>query len=211
MGAVAGAVLGAPISTILIVFELSGDYTLTIAVMIGVVVASVITQQVKHKSFFLWQLSIRGIDLKEGRESGILDAFQVREIMRADYATIPVSADINAVRDGLASAPGTKLFVIDDDHVVSGTLTLPDLPDQALGDSDADPLTASLIARPNPPLLQASDNIGDALHLMHEAGENHVGVVDDFESMKLIGLIHQIDVIVTYNRALLKARREEQE
>lgn len=56
MGAVAAAVLGAPISTTLIVFELTGDYALTIAVMVAVVIASVITQQFLGKSFFNWQM-----------------------------------------------------------------------------------------------------------------------------------------------------------
>ena len=42
MGAVAGAVLGAPISTIMVIFELTGDYALTIAVMIATVVAALI-------------------------------------------------------------------------------------------------------------------------------------------------------------------------
>ena len=146
MGAVAGSVLRAPISTILIVFELSADYTLTIAVMIGVVVASVITQQFAHKSFFLWQLSTRGIDLKLGRESSILDAFQVGEIMKTDYATISASANMIAVRDALASATGAKLFVIHQDQRVLGTLTLPDLPVGVPGGSDADLPTAGEIA-----------------------------------------------------------------
>ena len=52
----AAAVLGAPISTTLIVFELTGDYALTIAVMVAVVIASVITQQFLGKSFFNWQM-----------------------------------------------------------------------------------------------------------------------------------------------------------
>ena len=46
---------------------------------------------------------------------------------------------------------------------------------------------------------------------MHESGENHVGVVDDLESLKLIGLIHQTEIIVTYNRALLKTRQEDRD
>ena len=45
MGAVTSAVLGAPISTILIVFELTGNYSITIAVMIASAVSTVITQQ----------------------------------------------------------------------------------------------------------------------------------------------------------------------
>ena len=56
MGAVAGAVLGAPISTILMIFELTGDYELTIAVMIATVISSTIAQQVLGFSFFHWQL-----------------------------------------------------------------------------------------------------------------------------------------------------------
>ena len=128
--------------------------------------------------------------------------------MKTDYATIPASADMIAVRDALASATGAKLFVIHQDQRVLGTLTLPDLPVGAPGGSDADLPTAGEIAQPNPPLLKASDNFGGALQLMHESGENHVGVVDYLESLKLIGLIHQTEIIVTYNRALLKARQE---
>ncbi len=52
MGAVAAAVLGAPISTILIIFELTGDYAVTIAVMLAVSVSSVLTQQIQGRSFF---------------------------------------------------------------------------------------------------------------------------------------------------------------
>ena len=64
MGAVAAAVLGAPISTTLIVFELTDDYPLTIGVMLAVVISSIITQQFQGKSFFNWQLERAGLDLK---------------------------------------------------------------------------------------------------------------------------------------------------
>ncbi|MHA1570316.1 MAG: chloride channel protein, partial [Alphaproteobacteria bacterium] len=67
-GAVAGAVLGAPMSTILIIFELTGDYTTTIAVMIATVVASVITHQFFGRSFFHVQLKQRGLDLAEAEQ-----------------------------------------------------------------------------------------------------------------------------------------------
>ena len=45
--------------------------------------------------------------------------------------------------------------------------------------------------------------------MMESTGEEHVGVVEDRESMKLVGFVHEIDVMVVYNRALLEARREE--
>ena len=58
---------GAPISTIMIVFKLTGDYSVTLAAMVAVVVASVVTHQVLGKSFFLWQLERQGLSFKGGR------------------------------------------------------------------------------------------------------------------------------------------------
>ena len=48
-----------------------------------------------------------------------------------------------------------------------------------------------------------------ALKMMQDTGEEHVAVVADRKSMKLVGFLHEIDVMLIYNRALLDARREE--
>ena len=209
MGAVAGSVLGAPISTILIIFELTADYALTIAVMIGVVFASIVTHQFYFRSFFLWQLSTRGIDLEGGREAGLLESIRVRDLMSGEYSTVLISADIATIREELMAADSAKLFVLADDGTLAGTITLPDLPEEAFDASPDNPLTAADLVRPNPPVAQAHDSITDTLHLMHESGEEHIGVVDTRANMKLVGFVHQVDVILVYNRALLKARQEE--
>lgn len=67
MGAVAGAVLGAPISTVLMVFELTSNYDMTIAVMVATAISSLITQQLHKPSFFLWQLERRGVVLSRDK------------------------------------------------------------------------------------------------------------------------------------------------
>ncbi|HIN21533.1 MAG TPA: chloride channel protein, partial [Rhodospirillales bacterium] len=84
MGAMAAAVLGAPISTTLIVFEMTGDYALTLAVMVAVVIASEITQQFYGRSFFAVQLQQRGIDLKDGFETEIMHSIKVGGILNRD-------------------------------------------------------------------------------------------------------------------------------
>ncbi|MGB1088410.1 MAG: chloride channel protein, partial [Alphaproteobacteria bacterium] len=66
MGAVAAAVLGAPLSTILIVFELTGDYQLTTAVMVAVVVSSITAQGLAVPGYFTKQLENRGRALSGG-------------------------------------------------------------------------------------------------------------------------------------------------
>ncbi len=83
MGAVAGAVLGAPISTTLIVFELTGDYATAIAVMVSTSVATVAVQQTVQKSYFHWQLSLKKINLCSGPESFLLRDLTVATLMRA--------------------------------------------------------------------------------------------------------------------------------
>ncbi|MEM7739641.1 MAG: chloride channel protein [Pseudomonadota bacterium] len=82
MGAVSGAIIGAPISTTLIVFELTGDYTMTAALMIAVGVATVLSQVFFGTSWFHYQLNQRGYDLSEGPQGVILQTIRVRDVMR---------------------------------------------------------------------------------------------------------------------------------
>lgn len=81
MGAVAAAVLGAPVSTILIVFELTGDYQVSIASLLAVSISCGLTQAVHGVSFFHWQLGMRGLFLDAGPHQGIVRSLLVRDFM----------------------------------------------------------------------------------------------------------------------------------
>ncbi len=81
MGAVAAAVLGAPISTTLIVFELTGGYEMTIALLLAISVSTGLTQAVHGESFFQYLLSTRGIFLKDGPHKHIMRSLKVSEFM----------------------------------------------------------------------------------------------------------------------------------
>ena len=63
MGAVAAAVLGAPISTTLIVFELTGDWQTGLAVMVTVSFSTALSSRFVARSFFLTLLERRNIHL----------------------------------------------------------------------------------------------------------------------------------------------------
>ncbi|MEM8843259.1 MAG: chloride channel protein, partial [Pseudomonadota bacterium] len=82
MGAVAGAVLGAPISTTLIVFELTGDFQVAIAVMIAVAVASVVADKMATRSFFLTQLENQGLKLSSGPQGYLAATVPVIGLLR---------------------------------------------------------------------------------------------------------------------------------
>ncbi len=81
MGAVAAAVLGAPISTTLIVFELTGGYEMTIALLLTVCISHGLSHAALGHSYFHWQLSKRGLSLHEGPHKEIMRRLTVSEFM----------------------------------------------------------------------------------------------------------------------------------
>ena len=83
MGAVAAAVLGAPISTTLIVFELTGDWQTGLAVMVAVSLSTALSSRLVDRSYFLTQLERREVHLAAGPQAYLL-------------ATIPVTAHLRA-------------------------------------------------------------------------------------------------------------------
>jgi CIC family chloride channel protein len=82
MGAVAAAVLGAPISTTLIVFELTGDWQTGLAVMVAISMSTAVASKMVHRSFFLTQLERRNIHLAAGPQAYLLAMFRVGRVMR---------------------------------------------------------------------------------------------------------------------------------
>ena len=82
MGAVAAAVLGAPISTTLIVFELTGDWQTGLAVMVAVSLSTALASRLVDRSFFLTQLERRDIHLAAGPQAYLLAMFRVGTVMR---------------------------------------------------------------------------------------------------------------------------------
>ncbi|HSR55772.1 MAG TPA: chloride channel protein [Alphaproteobacteria bacterium] len=209
MGAVAGAVLGAPISTILIIFELTSSFSLTIAVMVGVVIASVITQATVGRSFFTAQLVRRGVRIDGGRETNLLKARKVTEIMADDFETVPEDHPLPRIRDKLRISPNGELFVTGEDGKLVGTITLRDLSEAAFDTSYDNLLNASDVLRGNPPALPRDANLEDARNLLDESHEDRLAVVEDTETMAMVGYVRAQDVIHAYNRALMQARAEE--
>ena len=82
MGAVAGAVLGAPISTIMIAFELTSGYALSLALLLTVSIASALHLAVHGRSIFHWQLKARGIMLEGGPHRHVARTIPVSRFMR---------------------------------------------------------------------------------------------------------------------------------
>ncbi len=111
MGAVAAAVLGAPISTTLIVFELTGDWQTGLAVMVAVSLSTALASKLIDRSFFLTQLERRNIHLSKGPQAYLLGLFRVANVMRKpeDANAAPEDAVWAAIDEGVWVDPNATL------------------------------------------------------------------------------------------------------
>ena len=205
MGAVSGAVLGAPISTILIIFELTGDYKVTLGVMFAVVIASTITRAVFRQSFFHWQLEQRGV-------AAVLDhaGLLIRRTTMADLAHTAVPAmnaacSVADARTMLIEVPDRPVYVVDDGGRLRGWVGLPEL--FAYG-FDAAPRAGESVENVihSPPFLLESDNVEEAMQVFSRTAETILPVVDNPDDRILRGEVRQRDVMVAYRDAHEAAR-----
>lgn len=111
MGAVAAAVLGAPISTTLIVFELTGDWQTGLAVMVAVSLSTALASRLVDRSFFLTQLERRNIHLAAGPQAYLLSMFRVANVMRTpdDPRAAPDDAIWAGIEAGIWIEPNATL------------------------------------------------------------------------------------------------------
>ncbi len=111
MGAVAAAVLGAPISTTLIVFELTGDWQTGLVVMVAVSTSTALASRLVDRSFFLTQLERRGVQLSKGPQAYLLSMFRVANVLRRpDHArAVPTDEVWEALEAGIYIDPNATL------------------------------------------------------------------------------------------------------
>ena len=108
MGAVAAAVLGSPISTTLIVFELTGDWQVGIVVLVTVSLATILSSRMVDRSFFLTQLERRNVHLADGPQAFIPSMISVQRVMRPMEEGWEL-ADADGLSEGAWVASGATL------------------------------------------------------------------------------------------------------
>ena len=164
MGAVAAAVLGAPISTALIVFEMTGDFQTGIAVMTTVSLSSALGSRLLNKSFFLTQLEMRNVSIAEGPQVWMPQKMRVGSLLRALDA--PHAPSVDLVRklaiDGRALTEGANLDQALAEFERSGAAFLPVIAQPPLVDE-------KLIGPPAPPKMLGSLYHVDALRAVNQA------------------------------------------
>ncbi|MBV1900413.1 MAG: chloride channel protein, partial [Kordiimonadaceae bacterium] len=209
MGAVASAVLGAPISTMLIVFEITGDYSITIAVMIASAVASTVTSTFFKHSFFYMQLANNGICLEGGRATYLLKSAKVADHMSRDFYTVQHTEPVTKARELLVIQGGGILIVTDATGHMLGTICFNQLPADIFESETAQGHTVGDYLHQVSLTVKSTDAMQIALSRLDTSGDEILPVVSPTKDTIVVGLIRHRDVIQEYTRALLETQGQD--
>jgi len=209
-GALAGAVMGAPLSTIFIIFELTGSSEMTVAVMIATAAASVLTHQFYGRSFFHAQLQRRGLNVSSGHDQALLQGMSVGRVMHTNMVSVDTGMALDALHGKLRESPNGEVYVVDERGALLGIINYMDLNNAILarGNEDA-PTTAGDIAHEMGKVLTVSDSLEDAQRLLSGSDHENVAVVSNRDELILRGTLTTLDVSRAHNDALLNERAEE--
>ena len=171
MAAVGASVIGAPITVVLIVIELTQSYQYGLMALLSVTISSKLTYQMFGLSFFDRQLLDRGIDMTRGREYIHLSQTFVRELESSDYLEVAPQSKQSDTLKSIRSKQMTEAYVADNNGTFLGKLSLLDLED-----SD-DPV--SLVMDKNPVTLHPDNSLTESLEIASNFVGESIPIVDD--------------------------------
>ncbi len=210
MSAVAASVLGAPISTILIVFEITGDYKIAIAVMVAVSVSSLITKQIIGKSIFSMQLLKHNLDMKENRAIRHLKHRHVSGVMVKNFCAIRKDATMSEMRSIVRHTHHDNFVVVEDNDTnrLVGRTIYCDLAAGLLERQTGQDRVAANFADDAAPHLYPNMDLNMALWIMDQDHIETAVVIDSEDSRVVVGIVHYKDLLHAYNQSLLAAESE---
>ncbi|MBF0283056.1 MAG: chloride channel protein [Magnetococcales bacterium] len=204
MAAMAACVLGAPIASILILFELTGDYRIMLALMVATIVASLLNSQVYGDSIYTRALRRKNIDLWSGKESGLLRSISVGSIMRTDYTLARDTLSLRGLKQLMTLSPVDDFLVTGEDGRLKGIVSFQDIRGVAFEEGMEDLVLVRDIATRELITVTPEDNLYEAFKRMGAGNVEQLPVVSKEDSLRVVGVISNNDVIRAYNRALIE-------
>lgn len=210
MAAAASAMLGAPISTVLIVFELTTDYNAILAVMLASAIASTTMMYQPYSSFFRWQLGQRGVNIVAGRDQSLMRSETIDRLVSQRFSTVGEQAH---VEEAMARCGRERLEVVvalDAHGALLGSMAVAEMVALVDEQDEEGGLFGAYAHGPELSLRRGS-SLSGALDVMASHQSDYLPVVsEDAEGrLQLGGVLYQTDVLRRYNQLLEQARADE--
>lgn len=208
MAAVAGGVVGAPITMTLLVLETTGNFSLTIGVMAAVIASTVAVRQSFGYSFATWRFHVRGLRISGAHDVGWISDLTVGKLMRHDFREVPASTTISALRKQFPLGGPKYAFVANDDGVFIGTIETIEAHSSDFDDA-ADETTVTALIHTEPDVLTRAENIHAAIAMFSKAASEVLPVVDSTQNRRIVGYVSEAYILRRYSQELEKRRLDD--
>jgi chloride channel protein, CIC family len=208
MGAVAAAVVGAPVTMILLVLEATSDFSATIGVTAAVIVASIGVRHWFGYSFATWRFHVRGVPLRGAHDIGWLQDLTVDKLMRRDFSTVPQTMTLAELRKQFPLGGSKRVFVVDAGGRYAGHIDLQEV-HATDHDAEVETLTAKDLVHGEAHFLTPYQPVRMAIDLFIASATESLAVVDNEIDRRVTGFLTEAYALRRYNRELEARRREE--
>lgn len=206
MAAVMGSSARAPLTGMILIFELTGDYGLVLPLMLATGIATFTAERIDSESIYSLPLRKRGIVYQEPHDIDMMQLVRVGEIMTRQPQVIAESARLSEL-DTRFAAYGAHGFPVVSNHdptLLVGVVTVSDLA-RAVA---ADPVTAltertvSEIMTRDPLTVTPDDPVYRAVQRMGAIQVGRIPVVSPEDHHRLVGMVRRADLVSAYQQAL---------
>ena len=208
MVAVASAVIGAPLTTILIVFELTRNYDLATAAMVSVVFSNLVSYRIFGRSLFDVQLRMRGFDLSAGREKVILERRLIESYVTLDFVTLAPDLSPGEAKAALISASRHEGYVIGPDGMYHGEVKLAEILASEQASLPGETAVARL-ARRDGLFFSPKTSVWEAMERMGDYVGESIPVLEEGGDARMVGVVFEAAVVRAYLDAMRSIRSEE--
>lgn len=201
MGAVAASIVGAPITMVLLVLEVTGDLGIALGGLLGVVTAATITQYTFGYSFSTWRFHQKGVPIRGAFDVGWINELTVRRLMVRDIKTVRRNTSLLRLRTLAPLGSAAVVFAVDDDDRYAGLIELAVAHDPEIDDAAPGLVAADLAGSADAYLLPGMD-IRAALGRFEETERETLPVLSSASSRRIVGYLSEADALRRYAEEL---------
>lgn len=205
MGAVAAAIIGAPLTMVFLVLEGTGSFAMMVAVMVGVVIASTIVRLTFGYSFSTWRFHQRGLSIRSPHDIGWLADLSVGRLMRTDARVVPESTPLRDVRERFPPGSTKEVFVVSDKGGYVGMVSIADIHDVQQNEK-LDTAFARDLAADGDLFLLPYENVRTALARFEDKEVEALPVLVSSTDRTVAGYLSEQYALRRYNQELERRR-----
>ncbi len=208
MAALVGGTTHAPITAILIIFEMTSDYRIILPLMVSVVFSTLVARHIFSPSIYTIKLIKRGIDLKAGKDTAVLRELKVSEIMDTEFETMAADTPLAKILEIVDTSRGTTFMVTDKNNKFCGVLSFEDLVGILTQHSLDYLIIAKDIATTDYIAVYPDENLEEAQKKMSTKDFKLLPVVNKNDPSIILGVLRREDLVQYYNKKLIESFKE---